>query len=35
MENSEIYRRVSGADLGNEALDFDILGKTPKNKAKL
>jgi tetratricopeptide (TPR) repeat protein len=35
MENSEIYRRVSGADLGNESLDFDILGKTPKNKAKL
>jgi tetratricopeptide (TPR) repeat protein len=35
MENSEVYRRVSGADLGNEALDFDILGKTPKNKAKL
>ena len=35
MENSEVYRRVSGADLGNESLDFDILGKTPKNKAKL
>jgi tetratricopeptide (TPR) repeat protein len=35
MENSEVYRRVSGTDLGNESLDFDILGKTPKNKAKL
>ena len=35
MENSEVYRRVSGADLGNESLDFDILGKTPRNKAKL
>ena len=35
MEDSEVYRRVSGADLGNAALDFDILGKTPKNKAKL
>jgi tetratricopeptide (TPR) repeat protein len=35
MENSEIYRRVSGTDLGTEVLDFDILGKTPKNKAKL
>jgi tetratricopeptide (TPR) repeat protein len=35
MENSEVYRRLSGTDLGNESLDFDILGKTPKNKAKL
>ena len=34
LENSEVYRRVSGMDLGNESLDYDILGKTPKSKAK-
>ena len=35
MENSEAYRRASGIDLANEDLDFDLLGKMPKSKAKL
>lgn len=35
LENSEVYRRVSGADLADEKLDFDLLSKLPKNKAKL
>lgn len=34
MENSEVYRRVSGMDLANEALNFDLLGKMPKKKGK-
>jgi pilus assembly protein CpaC len=32
IENSEAYRRVSGIDLANESLDFDLLGKAPKKK---
>jgi tetratricopeptide (TPR) repeat protein len=35
LENSEVYRRVSGADLADEKLDFDLLSKLPKNKARL
>jgi hypothetical protein len=35
LENSEVYRKVSGMDLAHEPLDFDLLGKMPKNKAKL
>jgi len=32
MENSEVYRQVSGVDLASETLDFDLLGKSPKKK---
>ena len=35
MENSELYRKASGTDLATDVLDFDLLGKLPKNKAKL
>ena len=35
MDNSEVYRRASGIDLANENLEFDLLGKMPKSKAKL
>jgi tetratricopeptide (TPR) repeat protein len=34
MENSDIYRRASGMDLATESLDFDLLGKVPKQKGK-
>jgi hypothetical protein len=30
--NSEMYRTVSGADLVDESLDLDLLGKVPKEK---
>ena len=32
MDNSEVYRRVNGMDLANEALNFDLLAKPPKKK---
>jgi len=35
MDNSEVYRRASGIDLASENLEFDLLGKMPKSKAKL
>ncbi len=35
MENSEVYRRVNGIDLANEALNFDLLGKQPRKKKQL
>ena len=31
-ETSEMYRTVSGADLVDESLDLDLLGKVPKEK---
>lgn len=32
MENSDTYRRVNGIDLASEDLDFELLGKKPKQK---
>ena len=32
MENSEVYRQVSGVDLATERLDFDLLNKVTKKK---
>jgi hypothetical protein len=34
IQNSEAYRRINGVDLATENLDYDILGKLPKAKAK-
>jgi tetratricopeptide (TPR) repeat protein len=34
IQNSEAYRRINGIDLATESLDYDILGKLPKDKAK-
>lgn len=31
MENSEAYRAVTGMDLAEDALDFELLGKLPAN----
>ena len=32
MNYSDLYRKVSGQDLGNEALELDLIGKTPKKQ---
>lgn len=34
MNNSELYRNVSGQDLASEALDFELLGRAPRKKGK-
>jgi hypothetical protein len=32
VRNSELYRAVSGQDLGSDALDLELLGKPPKKQ---
>jgi type II secretory pathway component GspD/PulD (secretin) len=34
MERSEVYRAANGVDLASDNLDFDLLGKPTRNKAK-